>query len=159
MSKTITKEWLREQRACTEGYDWFIRQQVRDEIKVIEHLIKDEKYDWANWLIVRRMPRPQYLQYAVFAAEQVIDIFEKRYPNDKRPRLAIEAARQCITDGSVDVKNAAAYAAYAAYAAAAYAAYAAYAAAAYAAYAAYAARNKMRNKILAYGISLLKAGE
>jgi len=170
MSKTITKEWLREKRACAEGYDWFVRQHARDEVKVLEHLIAEEKFDWANWLIVRRMARPQYLQYAVFAAEKVIDIFEKKYPNDKRPREAIEAARKCIEDDTQENRayaaDAAAYAyaydaaAYAAYAAADAAAYAyAYDAAAYAAaYAAAdaAARTEMRKRILSYGISLLK---
>ena len=148
MSKTITKEWLHEKRACAEGYDWFIRQRARDEVKVLEHLIKDEKFDWARWLIVRRMTRKQYLQYAVFAAEQVIDIFEKKYPNDKRPREAITAARKCIEDDTQENRDAAyadAYAAYDAYAAAV----AAYAVAAD-------ARKEMRTRILTYGISLMK---
>jgi len=126
--KTITKEWLREQGACTEGYDWFIRQRARDEVKVLEHLIKEEKYDWANWLIVRRMERKQYIQYAIYAAEQVIEIYEKQYPDDKRPRQAIEAARRCLTDDSS--------AARAAYSAADSAASAAYSAADSAAYSA-----------------------
>ena len=148
MSKTITKDWLREKRACTEGYDWFIRQRARDEVKVLEHLIAEEKFDWANWLIVRRMTRKQYLQYAVFAAEQVLDIFEKKYPNDKRPREAIAAARKCIEDDTQENRDAAyadAYAAYDAYAAAV----AAYAVAAD-------ARKEMRTRILTYGISLMK---
>ena len=134
MSKTITKEWLREKRACTEGYDWFIRQRARDEVKVLEHLIAEEKFDWANWLIVRRMTRKQYLQYAVFAAEQVLDIFEKKYPNDKRPREAIAAARKCIEDDTQENRAYAADAAAYAADAAAYAAAAADYAADYAAY-------------------------
>jgi hypothetical protein len=154
MSKTITKEWLHEKRACAEGYDWFIRQRARDEVKVLEHLIKDEKFDWAIWLIVRRMTRKQYLQYAVFAAEQVIDIFEKKYPNDKRPREAITAARKCIEDDTQENRAAADAAADAADAAAYADAYAADAAAV-AAYAAD-ARKEMRTRILTYGISLMK---
>ena len=56
------------------------------------------------------------VQYAVFAAEQVIDLFEQKYPDDKRPREAIEAAKKCIDDPSE--KNKVAAAAYtAAYAA------------------------------------------
>src|SRR5574343_594592 len=154
--KAITKEWLREKGACSEGYDWFIRQRTRDEVRVLERLIKEDKYDWANWLIVRRMTRPQYLQYAVFAAEQVLDIFEAKFPNDHRPRQAIEAAKRCITDDSIEARKAAAYAAYAAAYAAAAAASTAHAAAYAAAYAAdaaayaaaYAARKEMRQRIL-----------
>ena len=181
MSKTITKEWLHEKRACAEGYDWFIRQRARDEVKVLEHLIAEEKNDWANWLIVRRMERTQYIQYAIFAAEQVIENYEKQYPDDNRPRLAIEAARRCLTDDSEAAASAAYSAAYsaasAAYRAAAYsAASAAYSAAYSAASAAYsaaysaasaadsaaysaasAALIEMQKKILTYGISLLGA--
>ena len=33
------------------------------------------------------------VQYAIYAAEQVIHIFEARYPTDNRPRQAIEFAK------------------------------------------------------------------
>lgn len=33
------------------------------------------------------------VKLAIYSAELVIDIFEKQYPDDKRPRLAIEAAK------------------------------------------------------------------
>ena len=83
------------------------------------------------------------VKYAVFAAEQVIDLFEQKYPDDKRPREAIEAAKKCIDDPSE--KNKVAAAAYTA----------AYAACV--AYAAYAATKKgMQIKILNYGLGLLK---
>lgn len=173
--KKITKEWLREKGACAEGYEWFIRQRVKGEVDILEQLEKEEKYDWANWLIVRRMTRPQYLQYAVFAAEQVIGSFEKRYPNDKRLRLAIEATRRCITDDSPEARTAAyaayrhVHAAYAVYSATSVAdavtavAYAVYSAAfadpdavAYVAAHAALADAEMQQRILAYGISLLK---
>ena len=76
-----------------------------------------------------------YVSYAVFAAEEVIDIYEKKYPDNDKPRRAIEAAKRCINNPSKENKAAAAaYAADAADAAAA-----AYAAAADAAAAAYAA--------------------
>ena len=178
----ITKEWLEEKAACREGVEWFINQKEDNPLKIIKlFIVNKEHLNWANWLIVRIMSRKQYLQYAVYAAEQVIDIYEKRHPKDKRPREAIEAAKKCIDEDSVENRNAAyaaaadaAYAAADAYAAAAYAAYAAaaaaadaayaadaaaaYAAAAYAAdaYAADAAKKEKQIKILNYGITLLK---
>jgi len=134
---------------------------------------------------VRVMTYKQYVSYAIFAAEQVIDIYEKKYPKDTRLRAAIAAAKKCIKDPSDGNKKAAAAydadaaayaaaydadaaayaaayaayaadaAAYAAYAAAYDAAYAAYAADA-AAYAADAAADAMRLKILEYGLKLLR---
>ena len=67
------------------------------------------------------------VQFAIECAEKVLPIFEKQFPNDKRPRKAIEAAK---TGNAAYAEAAAAYAAYAANAAyaAANAANAAYAA-------------------------------
>jgi transcription termination factor NusB len=87
------------------------------------------------------------VEMAIYAAELVIDHYEKDYPNDSRPRQAIEAAKAYLKDpttanaaahDAAAAAHAAAYAAHDAAAAAYAAAYAAHAAAA-AAYAAYAA--------------------
>ena len=177
----ITEKFLRiDNHVCDEGYKWWLyNEKPTDVIATAKKLNSEEHNDWANWLIVRFMSNEQKVQYAIYAAEQVIDIYEKKYPDDDRPRKAIEAAKNYLKDKSLENKNAAyaaaaaavdaAYAAvdaaYAAAAAAAYAAYTAYAAAAAAAYAAvdaayaaYAAdaRKDMQNKILEYGIGLLK---
>ena len=135
----IDKNWLAEKSACDDGVKWFLKQDETDGIKLVEKLIK-EKIDWANWLVVRLMDRPQKVRYAIFAAEQVIKFFEKKYPKDKRPRNAIEAAKKWVADQSEENRDAASTAAYAADSAAAHAAAsAAYAAAHAAASAAYAA--------------------
>jgi len=91
---------------------------------------------------------------AIGFAEKALPIWEAEYPEDSRPRKAIEAAKEWLSNPSDAAANAAntaasaaarsanavAYAAYAAYAAAAAARSASAAdAAAYAAYAAYAA--------------------
>ena len=150
----ITDKFLRiDNHACDEGYKWWLdNEKPTDVISTAKKLNSEDHNDWANWLIVRFMSNEQKVQYAIFSAEQVIDIFEKKYPNDDRPRKAIEAAKNYLKDKSKK-KADAAYAAYAAaYAAAAADAYAAYDAA----YAAAAARKDMQNKILEYGIGLLK---
>ena len=146
----LTKQFLKEKEACREGYEFACENLLGLEHEaVINKLIETGHVNWANWFITRMMDYKQRVQYAVFAAEQVLDIFEKKYPEDKRPRLAIEAAKKCIEDPSEENKQAArkaraADAAAAAAAAAADAAYAAYAAAAYAA--ADAAREKIRKQ-------------
>ncbi len=91
------------------------------------------------------LPKEITVKCAIGFAESVLPLFEAKYPNDNRPRLAIEAARAWIGDPcertadaarAADAAYAAAYAANAAYYAAR-AADAAYAAA----YAANAAAN------------------
>ena len=39
-------------------------------------------------------------EFVCKCAEHVLHFYEDKYPDDKRPRLAIEAARQCITNKS-----------------------------------------------------------
>jgi len=171
---TITKRWLIKRGACEEAIEEFQTQKERDAVKILRLLIKKDKLNWANWLIVRIMTRKQYLAYAIFAAEQVINIYEKKRPIDIRPRLAIEAAKKVLKDDSKKNRNAAyaatdtadaaayVYAAYAAaYAAADTADAAAYAYAAYAAAYAFAYANgdtkkNLQLKILKYGIKLLE---
>ena len=147
----ITTEFLQSINACQSGKDWVEEYEDKDPVAVIKHLVADDKWNWANWLIVRVMDYKQYVGYAIFAAEQVIDLYEKKYPADKRPREAIEAAKKCVKNPTDKNKAAADAAADAAHAAAD-AAYAAHAAAD-AAYVAYAA---MKTKIINYGISLLE---
>jgi hypothetical protein len=118
-------------------------------VETIKHLIKEDKLDWANWLIVRTMKYKQYVSYAVYAAEQVIDIYEKKYPDDDRPRKAIKAATRYVKNPSKKNKDAAWVAGDAA-SAAAWAAGAA-------AWAVGAAKKEMQIKILKYGIGLLRS--
>ena len=138
--KIITEEFLKSHHACSSGMEWVKKNKLigLESFEFLDKLMDADKFSWANWLVVRLMDKPQKVKYAIFAAEQVIDIFEKKYPNDNRPRKAIEAAKGYLKSPTTETK-AAAYAAYAADAA--YAAYAAatYAAATYAADAAAAA--------------------
>mgnify|MGYP001581383534 CR=1 FL=1 len=132
----ITNEWLRGKMACRDGKEWFAAQTETDGAKVITKLMIANRFDWANWLIVRIMTQEQKLRYAIFAAEQVINIYEKKYPQNDKPRKAIEAAKAVLKNDTPETRAAAADAAAAAYAAAdaaAAAADAAYAAAVYAA--------------------------
>ena len=94
----ITQQQLKDWSACTDGYKWAcgILKDKPMEVKKFLKITADHRLDWANWVIVRVMTYDQYVSYAVYAAEQVIDIYEKKYPDDKRPREAIEAAKRCI---------------------------------------------------------------
>ena len=135
----ITTRFLNDRNACQEGMQWVSDNKLigMEALPFIDSLMCGDKLDWANWLIVRVMNYKQYVSYAVFSAEQVIDIYEKQYPDDKCPRNAIEAAKKCIDNPNAENKKAAYAAAYAASAAA------------------YAVKKEMKIKILKYGIKLL----
>jgi hypothetical protein len=144
----ITEKYLREKNACEEGIKYLIENGLigMEAIQLIEKLIEVDKVDWALWLIVRVMSRKQCIQFACNCARSVLHVFESEYPDDFRPRAAIEEAEKFgtadfnekICKANADnAANAATYAAatYAAANAATYAAAAAIAATYAAAYA------------------------
>ncbi len=96
----ITNKWLKKNNACLEGISWFEDCGETYSVAVIEKLISQEKLEWANWLISNLLDRKGQIKFAVFSAQQVIDIFEKKFPNDKRPRKAINAAIKVLKDNS-----------------------------------------------------------
>ena len=109
--ETITKDWIDKNNRCKEALVWYKDYLGKSPIVILKRLIKAKKYDWANWFIVRVMEYHDYVSYAVFAAEQVIDIFEKEFPDDNRPREAIESAKKCIKNPSDENKKEAAWSA------------------------------------------------
>jgi len=92
-----------------------------------KHLKQDDKQCWSEMRVVKayRWEKPDSVAMAIYSAELVIGEYEKRYPDDKRPRRAIEAAKAWL-ENPTEENRAAAKAAYtAAKAAAKAAAYAA----------------------------------
>ena len=120
----------------------------RDPWQVIDAL--PSRQDYLKKLVdAETCTKAQAVEYALICAEPVLHIFEEKFPEDKRPRQALEAARKWLQNQNpTEANRIIAYRAYAHAAAdaakAAYAAQAAYAAAnaanaAHAANAAYAA--------------------
>ena len=132
----LTNAWLEKWEACSDGVAWFRKSGLTESSEVLEGLLKDKKLGWAKWLIVRLLDRKDKIRYAVFAAEQVIEIFEKKYPEDKRPRQAIEAAKAVLATDDGETRAAARAAGDAAWAAA------------------WAAGDAVQEKIVRYGMEL-----
>ena len=183
----ITKKWLKSYNACAKGIEFVENEGLigLEVDKFVKRLIKLEKLDYGNWLIVRVLSKVECVKYAVYSAELVLPIWQKRYLENNRPALAIEVAKKWLENSNINISNITATAAYAADAADAttvanitadtYAGYAA----AYAAYAAAYAANaadattvaniaaanaanasnyyaKTMRKIIKYGLKLYK---
>ncbi len=130
----ITKAVIESLNPCKDRYDNYIKYYGDKELTIKQFMgRKNITQSDKLWVAFRLMPKPELRQCVADIAESVLHIFESRYPNDDRPRKAIQAAR----NGTAKECRVAANAANAAYAAAANAAYAA----AYAAYATNAAAN------------------
>lgn len=121
MKLYTTLELLRKNEACKLGYRKLLSNLGKDYDKEapIDLLNVLESNGLANTLWCLRATTEDSkkitVDFAVFCAEQVLPIFEAKYPDDDRPRKAIEAAKNS------SAASAAASAAYAA-ASAAYAA-------------------------------------
>jgi hypothetical protein len=105
----ITSGWLKRKEACKDGYDYFVRKyKTGTELTVLlEGLQKDGKQDWAWWVLKNALKKPQSVEIAVYAAESVLQIFEKKYPEDKRPRKAIETAKAWLKNPCEETRMAA----------------------------------------------------
>ena len=104
----ITTEFLKSLNACQSGISLVATYPDKDHEAVIRRLVADDHWDYANWLLPRLMDYRGYVSYAVYAAELVLPIWEKKYPDDKLPRKAIEAAKRCIDNPSKKNKQVAA---------------------------------------------------
>ena len=142
--KKITPALLRSLDACPKGYDYYLTLGTQDAETIINRCLTDNHFDWANWLIVRIMNRKQKISYAIFAAEQVLDIYEKQYPDNKAPRLAIEAAKAVLKRDTEKNRAASRAASWAA------------SEASEASEASRASRAEMQKRVIAHGLKILK---
>jgi len=91
----LTLKKLEKFDACIEGVEWYKDQGIEDFQEICNRLLKsDYVKDYLIWILPRMMNKKQRVKWAVFCAELVIDNFEKEFPNDDRPRKAIEAAKR-----------------------------------------------------------------
>jgi len=131
----ISLDVLKKYRACNSGIECFkylktttVHETINKCMDLSDDVVLQwtnavlDKYKWCNWLLSRILPKDEKIKYAIYSARLVIDIFEKKYPSDNRPRKAIEAA-ELYLEGKATIEqirdaayaaNAAAYATYAA---------------------------------------------
>lgn len=115
------RKMLRLLGACEEAIEWVGERDLETA------WAECERADWMLWLVVRMAgtegwPTRQAVVLAACAcAETVLLLFKDKYPEDNRPRVAVETAQRWAIGKATldDVRHAAVAAAYAAYAAAA----------------------------------------
>ena len=115
---------------CKPGWEKLLlslgKTKADDEPLSMKAILDSNGINDAMWCI-RALDKKYIVGFAVYCAEAVIPIFEKKYPDDERPRKAIELAKKCNAADAADAADAAYAVASAAYDAADddYAAYAA----------------------------------
>jgi hypothetical protein len=106
----LSFQYLKKIDACHEAIAWMHSHKERDIECLYRAAFKNKDKDqlnWGNWLICRLLNHKQQIQYAVYAAKQVLHLYEEKYPEDKRPRKAINAALKVIKNPSQENKEAA----------------------------------------------------
>lgn len=100
MNAATLAKLLKKLGACHEAVDWTKGKTLAEAWQ------QCDRADWMLWLCGRMAgqegwpTRPQIVLVACSLAEKVLPLFEKKYPNDSRPRKAIEAARAWANDPS-----------------------------------------------------------
>ena len=87
----LTKQNILDMHPCAEGLT-FADQCDFDAVKIWNTCPRG---DWMIWLLrkTQSIDRQTSVKLACLWAEHVLSIYESKYPDDKRPRLAIEAAQ------------------------------------------------------------------
>ena len=83
----------------------YVQGEILAEVEVKGNSIKgNDKQVWSEMKVVKtyNWTKKDSVELAIFSAELVLSNFEKKYPNDKRPREAIEAAKKVLKN---DTKN------------------------------------------------------
>src|SRR3990167_2648382 len=72
-------------------------------------LIQDDKECWSEMMLEKtyKWTKKDSVSLAIFSAELVLNNFEKKYPDDKRPRQAIEAAKRVLKNDTAKNRSAA----------------------------------------------------
>ena len=109
----LTIKELKLMKACKDGIEWYEKYQQDTLQKTLEQT-DNNSIKYFSWYIAKKLNIINKVHYAIYAAEQVIDIYEKKYPADSRPRKAIEAAKTWTKNPAADAADAAAAAAAAA---------------------------------------------
>ena len=135
--KNVWSKPIKKLEMCEKGYHCskginqafsFVQGEILAQVECKgKNIIQSNKEVWESMRIVKayKWTQKDSVAMAIYAAELVIGIYEKKYPKDDRSRKAIEAAKKWLKNPTQKNKDAAAHAAADAAYAAAYAAYAA----------------------------------
>jgi len=98
----LTKEFLKDNNAYTELMVWFKKRFScgEESEKVIAKLMLDGWFRQANWLLTRILDAKQNAEYAIYAAELALPIFERNRPGDDNAARMIKKIKKCLLNHS-----------------------------------------------------------
>ena len=96
MQTTLKK--IKKHSPCKDGWEKLLnhlgKTEADDEVFELRTILKSNGLDDTIWAFRAVEGKDKEIRlFAADCAEMMLPIYEKQYPNDKRPRLAIQAAR------------------------------------------------------------------
>ena len=97
-------EFLEKNGACSEAFEM-----VKDKKWTMKQAwYNSPRADWMMWLYSKRKPvKKKAVMVAIYSARLSLKDFENKYPDDKRPRQAIEAAETVLKKDNKETRSAA----------------------------------------------------
>lgn len=79
---------------CADGLRWCVDNDIASQAEAFAKVTRPDWYCWLAQTYRVRLDHTALVTFAVDCAERVLPIYEARYPDDMRPRIAIETARR-----------------------------------------------------------------
>src|ERR1017187_4078614 len=100
MKKEFTESFIQSNRGCYDREEMESKVlKSRKTITLKEFLDEDIPLKDKYWFICKKLlSKEENQQLCIGVTEIVLEIFEKKYPNDKRPREAIQAAKDYLNE-------------------------------------------------------------
>lgn len=96
MKKTFTSEYIRSNRGCySEEMVASLSFINKGEITILDILNSEMPWKDKSWFLTKKceLTSNDLCEFAIVCAETVLPIYEAKYPDNKAPRQAIEAAK------------------------------------------------------------------
>ena len=93
----INKEIIEKLNPCRDRFNNYL-QNYADFDGMLEDFILLDNITYGDkvWVFTRLATKKQNVKWALLCASKVLSIFEQQYPQDKRPRLALEAVENYL---------------------------------------------------------------
>lgn len=95
----INRTVIEKLKPCKDKFDNYSSNHGDKDYNLEQFLELDNiTYSDKVWVVTKLFTHEQNVKWSIACVESVLYIFENQHPNDKRPRKAIEAAKQWLLD-------------------------------------------------------------
>ena len=95
----INKDIIASLKPCSSKFDNYLKHYKDFNGDLFDFiLLENITYSDKIWVVTRLFTKEQNAKWSLLCASKVLSIFEQSFPNDDRPRRALEAAEQSLNN-------------------------------------------------------------